>query len=182
MIDWDGILRDEGPAIWRTLWRLLGNRVDVDECFQETFLTALQYSRGGGETIRHWSAFLQRVATTRAMDQLRKRYRLRRDQTVDEDDTADVHDAISARPGPVELAVASELSDQLRAALARLPEQQAETFALHALSGWSYDEIGRQLRMSSSNVGVTIHRARQRLRELLGDAAVSKAQINGGLS
>lgn len=178
MIDWDGILRDEGPAIWRTLWRLLGNRADVDECFQETFLTALQYSRGGGETIRHWSAFLQRVATTRAMDQLRKRYRLRRDPTVDDD----VHDAISARPGPVELAVAAELSDQLRAALARLPEQQAETFALHALSGWSYDEIGRQLGMSSSNVGVTIHRARQRLRELLGDAAVSKVQINEGLS
>ena len=105
---------------------------------------------------------------------------LRRDRT---DDSADVHDAISARPGPVERAVASELSDQLRGALARLPEQQAETFALHALSGWSYDEIGRQRGMSSSNVGVTIHRARQRLRELLGDAAAAaKAEINGGLS
>ncbi len=178
MTDWDGILRDEGPALWRTLWRLLGNRADVDECFQETFLAALQYSRGGGGgAIRHWSAFLQRLATARAMDRLRKRYR-RRDRT---DDSADVHDAISTRPGPVERAVASELSGQLRAALARLPEQQAETFALHALSGWSYDEIGRQLGMSSSNVGVTIHRARQRLRELLGEP-VSSAEINGGLS
>ena len=177
MTDWDGILRDEGPALWRTLWRLLGNRADVDECFQETFLAALQYSRGGGEAIRHWSAFLQRLATARAMDRLRTRYQ-RRDQT---DDSADVQAAISALPGPVERAVASELSGQLRAALARLPDQQAETFALHALSGWSYDEIGRQLGMSSSNIGVTIHRARQRLRELLGDVD-SNAEINGGLS
>ena len=38
----------------------------------------------------------------------------------------------------------SAFSIPLRRALARLPEQQAEAFCLHALSGWSYDEIGRQ--------------------------------------
>jgi len=54
-------------------------------------------------------------------------------------------------------------------ALCRLPQPQAEAFSLHALSGWSYEEIGRQTGMSSSAVGVNIHRARQRLGELLGD-------------
>jgi RNA polymerase sigma-70 factor (ECF subfamily) len=173
MTDWDAIVRDEGPAIWRTLWRLLSNRSDVDECFQETFLAAMQYSRSAA--IRHWSAFLQRLATARAMDRLRKRYQ-QRDVT---DELADANAAVSSRPGPVEQSVAAELSEQLRRALARLPEPQAESFALYALSGWSYDEIGRQLGMSSSNVGVTIHRARLRLRELL---ALSSAAIKEGLS
>jgi RNA polymerase sigma-70 factor (ECF subfamily) len=171
MTDWEGILRDDGPAVWRTLWRLLGDRADVDECFQETFLAALRMSSdggggSGGSAIRRPAALLQRLATARAVDRLRARYR-RRDAV---DDSADVADAaVSRRPGPVELAVAGELSERLRAALARLPEQQAEAFCLHALSGWSYDEIGRQTGMSSSNVGVSVHRARRRLAELLGD-------------
>ena len=176
MTDWEGILRDEGPAIWRTLWRLLGNRADVDECFQETLLAALRYSRG--QAVRHWSALLQRLATARAVDRLRKRYR-ERDAV---DDSADAGATVSSRPGPVERVVAAELSENLRRALARLSEQQAEAFALHALSGWSYDEIGWQLGMSSSNVGVTIHRARLRLRELLGEAASEAGAGRGGLS
>jgi RNA polymerase sigma-70 factor (ECF subfamily) len=111
------------------------------------------------------------------MDRLRQRYR-RRDAI---DESADPAAALSSRPGPVEVAVAAELSDQLRRALARLGEQQAQAFALHALSGWSYDEIGRQLDLSSSNVGVTIHRARRRLQELLAEP-VAPATIRKGLS
>jgi RNA polymerase sigma-70 factor (ECF subfamily) len=80
----------------------------------------------------------------------------------------------------VELAVAAELSERLRRALARLPEGRAEAFCLHALSGWSYDEIGRQLGMSSSAVGVNVHRARVRLREILGETAPEATA--GGMS
>jgi RNA polymerase sigma factor (sigma-70 family) len=178
MTDWDVILQHEGPAVWRTLWRLLGNRADADECFQETFLAALQVSRG--QSVRHWSALLARLATARAVDRLRARYR-RRAAMGDSDGDCDVDSAMSRRPGPVEMAEASELSERLRIALARLGEQQAEIFALHALSGWSYDEIGRQLGMSSSNVGVTLHRARHRLGELLGEA-IGDEQTAGGMS
>jgi RNA polymerase sigma-70 factor (ECF subfamily) len=176
MADWEGILRDEGPAVWRTLWRLLGHRADVDECFQETFLGALEYARR--ENVRHWSALLQRVATTKAVDRLRQRYRSR--GAVDDSIDADV--VASSRPGPVELVVAAEQTERLRRALARLPEVQAEAFCLHALSGWSYDEIGRQTGMSSSAVGVTIHRARKRLRELLGEGAPEQQTTTGGVS
>jgi RNA polymerase sigma-70 factor (ECF subfamily) len=176
MTDWEGILRDESPAVWRTLWRLLGHRADVDECFQETFLRALDYARR--TDVRHWSALLQRVATAKAVDRLRQRYRFR--GAVD--DSADADGVASSRPGPVDLAVAAELSERLRRALARLPEVQAEAFCLHALSGWSYDEIGRQTGMSSTAVGVTIHRARKRLRELLGESAPEEQAATGGVS
>ena len=66
-------------------------------------------------------------------------------------------------------------TERLRRALCRLPQPQAEVFSLHALSGWSYEEIGRQTGMSSSAVGVNIHRARQRLGELLGDLKAGEA-------
>lgn len=178
MIDWDAILQSDGPVVWRTLWRLLGNRADAEECFQETFLSALQFSRT--QRVRHWTALLQRLATARAVDRLRVRYRQRRAMGDSAGET-DVEAASSSRPGPVELAAASELSERLRQALARLSQEQAEIFSLHALSGWSYDEIGGQLGMSSSNVGVTLHRARHRLGAILCDY-VNDQQKTGGLS
>jgi RNA polymerase sigma-70 factor (ECF subfamily) len=181
--DWDGILRDHGPTVWRTLWRLLTNRADCDECFQETFLAALKFVRSpsaAAEGVRNWSALLQRLATARAVDRLRQRY-----QHKDAfDPAADVDAAASHRPGPVELATASELSLRLRQALARLPEAHAQAFCLHALSGWSYEEVGRATGASSSAVGVNVHRARQRLKELLGDVVRDRSSSNatGGLS
>ena len=45
MVDWDGIIDREGPAVWRTVCRLLTHRADAEECFQETFLAALQLWR-----------------------------------------------------------------------------------------------------------------------------------------
>ena len=173
MTDWNAMVHDEGPAVWRTLWRLLANRADADDCFQETFLAALTYSRGQRE-VHNWSALLQKIATTRAVDRLRQRYRSRRRNgtALDPPGDDDLADALpSHRPGPMQNAVASELSEQLRRALCGLARQQAEAFCLHALSGWSYEEISRQTGMSSSAVGVNIHRARQQLRELLGGQA-----------
>src|SRR3954469_9690311 len=108
MIDWDAILAHEGPAVWRTLWRLLGNRADADDCFQETFLAALTFSRA--QKVRHWSALLQRLATARAVDRLRARYRMR-DALGESAGQSDVDAASSTRPGPVELSAASELSE-----------------------------------------------------------------------
>ena len=42
MPDWNEILARDGPAVWRTAYRLVGNRADADECFQDVFLAALQ--------------------------------------------------------------------------------------------------------------------------------------------
>src|SRR5450432_1670447 len=82
MEDWDGIMSREGPAVWRTVYRLLGHSADADECFQETFLGALRLAQR--EPLRDVRAVLQRLATTRAMDVLRRRYRQRkREQTAD---------------------------------------------------------------------------------------------------
>ena len=65
--------RAGGAAVWRTAYRLLGNRADADECFQEAFLAALEVSRR--EPVRDWGALLRRLAAARALDRLRRRYR-----------------------------------------------------------------------------------------------------------
>jgi RNA polymerase sigma-70 factor (ECF subfamily) len=170
MTDWEGIVRGNGPTVWRTLFRLLGRRADVDECFQETFLSALEISRK--QNVVCWSALLQTVATRKAVDRLRRKYRNREEFAISEA-------AASGLSDPARAVEEAERAGLLAKAMTRLPARQAEAICLHALSGWSYQEIGKQLGMSSSAVGTMIHRGKQRLRELL---EVSLGAKSGGES
>jgi RNA polymerase sigma-70 factor (ECF subfamily) len=163
MPDWDEILARDGPAVWRTAYRVVGNRADADECFQEAFLAALEISRRG--PVRHWCALLQRLATARAVDRVRSRLRRGRHETV-----ADWGALGGPAPLPSKSVEDAELSAQLRAAIARIPPKQAEAFCLHALEGWSYREIAQHMDATTDSVGVLVHRARMRLRQLLADS------------
>jgi RNA polymerase sigma factor (sigma-70 family) len=71
--DWQTIVTECGPLVWRTAYRLLGNHADTADCFQETFLAALELSRR--QPVRNMSGLLVRLATTRAIDRLRQRVR-----------------------------------------------------------------------------------------------------------
>jgi RNA polymerase sigma-70 factor (ECF subfamily) len=160
MPDWDEILARDGPAVWRTAYRLVGNRADADECFQEVFLAALKVARRG--PVRDWPGLLKRLVVARAVDRLRRRLRQGPQDAVPD------WDALRGpAPSPSRSAEDAELSARLREALARLPSKQAECFCLQVLEGWNYAEIAAHLRETTNTVGVLLHRARARLRQLL---------------
>lgn len=160
MPDWDEILAREGPAVWRTAYRIIGNRADADDCFQEAFLAAWEVARRG--PVRHWPGLLKRLVAARAIDRLRRRLR----QGLHEAAT-NWDDLRGSTPSPAQTAEEAELSVQLRDALAHLPPKQAECFCLQVLEGWSYAEIARHMEETTDAVGVLLHRARNRLRALL---------------
>ena len=162
MIDWEGILSRDGPAVWRTAWRVLGNRADADDVFQETFVAALEYSRT--HAVTHWRALLQRLATARAVDRLRLKIRRR-----GREDALPIDHLTASDPSPLQLAETAELTGNLREALAEINPKQAEVFCLFHLDGWTYPEIAEHLAISTDVVGVWLHRARGRLRELLSE-------------
>lgn len=164
-LDWQGIVARDGPVVWRTVYRLLGNRADAEECYQETFLSALDLSRR--QPIRNARAMLQRLATARATDRLRRRYRAAARTGIE----ARCDDAPAADPGPSESAETRELSNRLREALATLTPKQAEVFCLFSLDGWSYREIADHRHITLDAVGVLMHRARANLRVKLASLA-----------
>src|SRR4051812_13916514 len=151
MIDWEGIVACEGQGVWRRVYRLLGNRADAEEVFQETFLAALSFAKR--EVVENWGALLHRLGTAKAVDRLRQRQRRRARQEL-----VDFEFVGSGEAEPFQNAQAGELSERLRVALGRLPERQAEVFALHALEGWKHEEIARAMQISSDAVGVLLHR------------------------
>ena len=161
MADWSHIVQQHGPLVWTTVYRLLRHDADAADCFQRTFLSALVLSRT--QTIRNWPGLLQRLGTARALESLRQR--LRQAQRLR---PLLAEGALSsATPEPDQAAVASELSDHLRQALAELDSRQAQVFCLACLDGLSYAEIADQLGLSVSHVGVLLNRARLGLRERL---------------
>ncbi len=66
----------------------------------------------------------------------------------------------------------SELREQLRAALATLPDRAAEVFILRHFEDRKNPEIARMLGITQIGVAVTLHRARKKLQEELRKAGV----------
>ncbi|MGB5735299.1 MAG: sigma-70 family RNA polymerase sigma factor, partial [Thiohalocapsa sp.] len=59
----------------------------------------------------------------------------------------------------------------LRRAIDALPKQYSEPLIMQVLHGYSQQEIADWLGLSSAGVGTRLFRARQKLREALGDPA-----------
>lgn len=152
MTDWNAIVTEHGPLVWRVAFRLLGNEADAADCFQRAFVSALEVG-----DVAHWPALLRRVATARALEQLRDRYRRTRAGPLPE--LSDPHAA-----DPLDSAAAGELAQRLREALGRIDPRQAEVFCLSALDGWTHAEVAAQLGVTANYAGVLLNRARAVLR------------------
>jgi RNA polymerase sigma-70 factor (ECF subfamily) len=161
MIDWEHVVRTHGPLVWQTAWRLLGHESDAADCFQETFVSALEAART--QQVRDWPAFLIKLATARSIDRLRRRAR----ENTRLEACPEFDNVISRQATAAEIAEERELAHRLRQALAQLPDQQAEVFCLAALEALPHADIAAQLGLTANHVGVLLHRARAALRTML---------------
>jgi RNA polymerase sigma-70 factor (ECF subfamily) len=172
--DWQAIVTDYGPVVWQTAYRLLGHHADTADCFQETFLAAFEVSCR--QPVRNVPGLLVRLATTRAIDRLRQKNRHEKHQ----EDAPDRCDCTSDRPDPASHLQTREQTWQLRQAIGQLPPQEAKIFCLRYLSEMSYRQIARELNMRVNAVGVSLHRARAKLREALGAAELEEDEVPNG--
>jgi RNA polymerase sigma-70 factor (ECF subfamily) len=170
--DWQAIVKDHGPTVWQTAYRLLGNRADTADCFQDTFLAAFELSRA--EPVRNFPGLLVRLATTRAIDRLRQRGRQQRCCADSQGGAA----AVGNGPDPAGCAQTQELADRLRDAIGRLPPQEASVFCLRYLNDMSYRQIARELKIGINVVGVALYRAKARLREALGAVPTQEDEVS----
>jgi RNA polymerase sigma-70 factor, ECF subfamily len=154
--DLDQLVRDHGPLVYGTAWRILGHAADAEDVVQEVFLEAyrLRTSR-----VRSWPGFLRRLATCRALDRLRQRKPMA---------PLDGLSTVEPAAGPEADAMGRELAEQLRAAVARLPRWEGEVFSLRYLDDLTPQQIADTLQISPGAVAVALHKARARLEMLLG--------------
>ena len=168
MTDWAQIVEEHGPDVWRTAYRLLSDREDASDCYQETFLKAVEYARR--HSVAYWPAVLRRIATARAMDALRRRYRADEQR---EPLAMTAHEPLEVSPGPDGQAQLRESMEQLRHALAELPRTHAEVFWLSEVELLSHADIAGQFNSTPKQIAVWLHRAKQKLKTLLAERGVT---------
>ncbi|MGL4461340.1 MAG: RNA polymerase sigma factor [Planctomycetia bacterium] len=158
MTDWAAIVAEHGPRVWRTAFRVLNRHADAHDCYQEAFLAALKIAPADPAD---WGRILTCLATRKAIDRLRARVR------SDRTGSLDAAPEPAAADDPAEPLHLAELVDRLRAAVAELPKKQAEVVWLSCMEELTHQEIADQLRISTGEVRVLLHRGRQRLRKQL---------------
>jgi RNA polymerase sigma-70 factor (ECF subfamily) len=169
--DWQVVVEQYGPLVWRTAYRLLADEPDAADCFQETFLAAFEISRR--QHVRNVPGLLTRLATVRAIDKLRQKKR----RNTRQSDIDDWHDIAISEADPLGQVQDRELAERLTQSLGQLPSQEANVFCLRYLNDMSYREIAKQLDIKTVNVGVLLHRARTKLRQILTPTHSQKDEV-----
>jgi DNA-directed RNA polymerase specialized sigma24 family protein len=144
------LLDEHGRAVHRFLVASVGP-VDADDCYQETWLSALRaYPRLGSDAnLRGW---LMTIAHRKAIDHVRARAR-----RAIPDAEAGVSLA-TADPPPPGL-------DPLWSEVAQLPAKQRTAVALRYLGDLSHAEIGEAMGISEAAARRNVHEGLNRLRE-----------------
>lgn len=168
MHDWPNIVEQHGPAAFRIARRILGRAADAEDVCQEVFAEVYRMTATG--TVENLPGLVRRLASFRALDQLRKRK-----PTSPLDDS----DVIGDRHGPAAVAIANELVLRLRCALTQLPEQQAAAFTLRYFENLSTAEIAKSLGTTTSAVSTALSKSRATLGKTL-DVANPGTKTNSG--
>jgi RNA polymerase sigma factor (sigma-70 family) len=157
--------------VFNTSLGLLQNQDDAEDITQEVFLKVFQSVRSfrGNAKLSTW---IYRIAVTTSLDLLRSRKRKKRFgavlslfETGEGEEVADPSPFV--HPGVV--LENKERAAVLFQAMNSLPENQRVAFTLHKVEGLSYQEISGILNVSVPAVESLMHRAREKLREILAD-------------
>jgi RNA polymerase sigma factor (sigma-70 family) len=160
---WEEVARTYGRFLYTVAYRLTGNEDDARDLVQETLLRV----RTGLRTYRPGSmeGWLSRIATNVFLDEVRRRKRRPLDRLPEEPDRV-VPPALAAD----EALAAATISDDVQAAVARLPEEFRAAVVLSDVVGLSYAEIGETMSVPIGTVRSRIHRGRALLRAALTEA------------
>ena len=147
--------------------RMIGNAAEAEELTQEAFLQLFRKIH----TFRGESAFstwLHRVAMNISLMRLRKRKKTM-DIPMENGDGADKTERPERQFGSADLALTGAIDRMcLDLAVAKLPEGYKRVFELHDVLGYEHNEIAEMLGCSVGNSKSQLHKARLRLRKLLG--------------
>ena len=142
---------------------------DLDEVLQDVRIRLWHAGEGGKSLEELGSSYLYHLATTAALDLLRRRRARRANDTEDirertelPIDNASPHDAVEAR----------ELASQIEAAIETLSIDRRVAVRMH-LTGYDRDDIARMLGWTDARTRNLLYRGLEDLRRRLNDMGIS---------
>jgi RNA polymerase sigma-70 factor (ECF subfamily) len=165
------LLDKHRSSVIRFLYRMVQNRAISEELAQEVFLRVYR-SRETYEATAKFTTWLFRIATHVALNWLRDRKQERSQESLDEegDDRHTRH--VPDRSPLVEQRLVAEVkADEIRRAVAALPEKQRAAVLMHKYEEMEYAQIAAVLSCSESAVKSLLFRAYETLRARLSHMA-----------
>lgn len=142
--------------------KIVKNTEEAEEVSQDVFIKVyqvLQTFKGDSK----FSTWLYRIAYNRSLDYLKKQKRNLRTSSIDADTEYHLPSVENALNG-LEL---NERKLAIKAAIDKLPEEDAVVITLHYFDELSLKEIGEVMNMEANTVKVRLFRSRKRLAALL---------------
>lgn len=161
--------------IFARVSQLLKNKQDAEEVTQDAFIRAhrgLENFRGDAS----FSTWLYQIATNLAHNRYWYWFRRKRDQSISldhplsDDGDLTLENVMPCQgENPAEATVTQEFVDRVSECMGDLNEKHKEILILRNVRNLTYDEIAQQLEISVGTVKSRIARARESLRDLMGD-------------
>jgi RNA polymerase sigma-70 factor, ECF subfamily len=149
----EAIFAEHHSMVFRSAYRVTGNIADAEDVLQTVFLRLARRDL----KMDNPAGYLRRSAVNAALDVVRGRH----DSSVVE---------LDRLPGRAQHEQ-GEIRENLRRALAMLPERTAEMFTLRFFEGMTNPEVARAMGLSQMVVAVTLHRTRRKLQKILRPGA-----------
>ena len=155
--DFNRLVEDHGPALYRMAYRMIGDQHEAEDMVQETFRSVWK-SRARYDPERGERAWLVAILRRRIID----RWRKHPPPSLLADDRAPEIGVSDRDP------FHDEYSDEVQAALDQLPPELRETLLLVVVGDLTHQEAADLLGIPLGTVLSRVSRARVRLREYLG--------------
>jgi RNA polymerase sigma factor (sigma-70 family) len=155
--DWESVYADNAVAVYRLVYRQVGNRPDAEDLSEEVFLAALPRLRLPAP-VASVRSYLGATARTVIADHWRRHYAAPPSAPLPDDVTV-------ALPEPV----APEGPSRVAGLLARLPDRFRQILELRFLRGLSIGQAAAEMGVTTGNARVMQHRALRRAAELAGE-------------
>ena len=175
----DALVRTHAHRVFNLAYRMLGSQQDAEDAAQEAFLRALsairRFRRGAA-----FSTWLHRITFNICLDELKHRRNRPQPFTSLFTGQGEAHanpcpgfpELASAGQDPEEIVVRRAAQKEVQQALAALPADHRALVVMCDVEGFSYQEAAAALNTRVGTVKSRLHRARQRLRQLLAPQRV----------
>jgi RNA polymerase sigma-70 factor (ECF subfamily) len=153
------LFREYHEMVFRSAYRVTGSAVDAEDVLQTVFLRIMRQENS--DLSPNPGSYLHRAAINASLDLMRSRSRSK--SVSIEDAGFDLIESTDLDPEARH--VDAELRRAVRQSISRLGERAAEVCVLRYFEGYDNRQIAHMLGTSQMVVGVTLHRARTRLRK-----------------
>jgi len=165
------LLEKHRSPVIHFLYRMVQNRAVAEELAQEVFLRVYR-SRSTYEPTAKFTTWLFRIATHLALNSLRDGKNQRSEARLDNESAeAPARQVSDGRPSVEQVMVYQTRLEEVRQAVAGLPDKQRAAVLMHKYQEMEYSQIAKVLNCSESAVKSLLFRAYETLRARLAHMA-----------